>query len=552
MAVETLARYLHTVRYLKPVQLLNRISRTVLPLRAPVPAPSELTFRSLTPGFDRPGRRPAFRQGGAEFFGRYHDIDFVQSWDVDDDDLWQYNLHYFDDLWMAGGKASGVDHDRLINAWIDTQTDINGVGLAPYPTSLRIVNWCKYFWSLPGEELTGRMLRSLAIQAATLERRIEYHLLANHLFANAKALAFAGAAFEGRFGTSLLQRGLRILDEQIDEQFLADGAHIELSPMYHNILAWDVLDLLALSRSAGLAALESRAGRFEDAARKSIAWSRHMTHPDGEVAFFNDAAIGVAPTTSELERYAGRLGVAAAGDPPASERSVWVEDLRDSGYAVVRTADYKAILDLAEVGPPYQPGHAHADTLSFEMSVFGRRCVVNTGVSTYRIGDERDFERSTRAHNTVEVNGRNSSDVWAGFRVARRAVPFDRKIRCDSDCCTVECAHSGYMAAPGNAVHARKWRFSRHAVSITDRVTGNVRTAYAFLHFHPACEIWECKGGWRVAIDEHELLVESDSSSAAVESYEWHESFGRSETAKRIVLPFDNELTVSLKFGGGH
>jgi hypothetical protein len=31
------------------------------------------------------------------------------------------------------------------------------------------------------------------------------------------------------------------------------------------------------------------------------------------------------------------------------------------------------ILDVAPVGPDYLPGHAHADTLSFELSLFGQR-----------------------------------------------------------------------------------------------------------------------------------------------------------------------------------
>ena len=33
-----------------------------------------------------------------------------------------------------------------------------------------------------------------------------------------------------------------------------------------------------------------------------------MSHPDGEIGFFNDSAIGVAPSVSELSNYAARLG----------------------------------------------------------------------------------------------------------------------------------------------------------------------------------------------------------------------------------------------------
>ena len=107
-----------------------------------------------------------------------------------------------------------------------------GNGWEPYPTSLRIVNWIKWALSPPeprggfepgglpvragvgvlqgleGHETTPRQilppdcLHSLAVQARWLRRRLEYHLLGNHLFANAKALVFAGAFFVGPEGAA--------------------------------------------------------------------------------------------------------------------------------------------------------------------------------------------------------------------------------------------------------------------------------------------------------------------------------------------------------------
>ena len=42
-------------------------------------------------------------------------------------------------------------------------------------------------------------------------------------------------------------------------------------------------------------------------------------------------------------------------------------------------------MDVALIGPNYQPGHAHADVLSFELSLFGQRLLVNIGTSEYRL-----------------------------------------------------------------------------------------------------------------------------------------------------------------------
>ena len=63
-----------------------------------------------------------------------------------------------------------------------------------------------------------------------------------------------------------------------------------------------------------------------------------------------------------------------------------------------------AILDVAEVGPSYQPGHAHADTLSFELSLYGQRVLVNSGTSQYGNDAERYRQRSTGAHDAHQRN----------------------------------------------------------------------------------------------------------------------------------------------------
>ena len=46
--------------------------------------------------------------------------------------------------------------------------------------------------------------------------------------------------------------------------------------------------------------------------------------------------------------------------------------------------------------------------------------VTDVGVSTYEKNERRHLERSTASHNCISW-GDNSSDVWSGFRVGRRA-----------------------------------------------------------------------------------------------------------------------------------
>ena len=177
------------------------------------------------------------------------------------------------------------------------------------------MNWLKAAasgWALP-----DAAWHSLAVQARWLTQRLEWHLLGNHLFANAKALVFAGLAFEGPQAEAWLQQGLRILAEQLPEQVLADGGQFERSPMYHALALEDVLDLLNAAQASGCThpALAAALPAWREAAPGMLRWLRAMTHPGGRLACFNDSAHGIAPDGAELERYASALGVTAAPLP---------------------------------------------------------------------------------------------------------------------------------------------------------------------------------------------------------------------------------------------
>src|SRR5204863_9681114 len=107
--------------------------------------------------------------------------------------------------------------------------------------------------------------------------------------------------------------------------------------------------------------------------------------------------------------------------------------------------------------PDHLPGHAHADTLSFELSLREQRVLVNTGTSTYEVAAERLRQRGTAAHNTVVVDGVDSSEVWSSFRVARRARPLAASWGRDGDALWLSAGHEGYRRLPGKVIHRRRW-----------------------------------------------------------------------------------------------
>ena len=129
-------------------------------------------------------------------------------------------------------------------------------------------------------------------------------------------------------------------------------------------------------------------------------WLRAMCHPDGEIAFFNDAAIGIAPSPEHLFDYARRLGL------PDSRLSEELYHLDSTGYIRISKGEAVLLIDVAPIGPDYLPGHAHADTLSYELSLSGKRVLVNSGTSRYGSGREEIGSEALRHTIRWRLKGR--------------------------------------------------------------------------------------------------------------------------------------------------
>ena len=469
--------YWHTARHLKPIQVHNRVLRR-LPGRARV-------------------RQPALRaREGAWTDPIWHEPTRL----IRRCALQQYMLHYHE-----------RPDEELIRSWMEANPAGQGVGWDPYPLSRRIVNWIK--WVMGGRRPRPEILRSLASQTEWLGRHVEYHLLGNHLFENAKALIFTGCFFES---SEWLRKGRDLLEAEIPEQILADGGHFERSPMYHSLIFEDVLDLVNLGR-----AYPGLLPDWSPVAGRMSGWLKQMLHPDGQIAFFNDSTLGVAPEPRLLFEYAARLGI-----EPVSVKPV------PSGYIRLENDATVVLFDAGPIGPDYQPGHAHADTLSFELSHRGQRLLVNSGISTYQCGAERQWQRGTAAHNTVRVDSCDQSEVWSAFRVAGRARPFD--VTTDNRG-WAEAAHDGYHRLKAPVTHRRRIELRKDDLVITDTLDGRgVHEIELFFHLYPGASAG-------IALDPR--------LTPAVEETHFHPRFEQAIPNRTVVGRYRGACPVSFRTG---
>lgn len=391
------------------------------------------------------------------------------SWnDASNGMLWAYNLNYMDYL---------LQEDMTLDEgakWIDKFIEdlpTNKVGLDPYPIALRGINWIKfiskYSSKIPSERLES-WNNSLYSQYKLLEKKLEYHLLGNHLLEDAYSLFIASIYFSDE---RMYSKSSKLLINELKEQILADGAHYEQSPMYHCILLDRLLDCCNVSFNNPRFEEQLSMNAFlREKASQMLGHLSAVAYNDLSFPLLNDSANGIAPTPRELFDYATRLSI-EWGEMP----------MRECGCRKLCNEHIESIIDIGNITASYQPGHTHADTFNYELRIDGMPFIVDTGISTYNKTERRQYERSTKAHNTVSVDGKDSTEVWGGFRVAKRAT-----VSVEQDESTkVKACHDGFGKGK---LHHRSFEISSQSFMIKDTVA-NVQNAVSYIHFAPEVKI---------------------------------------------------------------
>lgn len=526
--LQKLSLYYHTIKYLKWIQIRyqfwykcrNTIRR----------------FSGFKYNFDKhiPDFEKIHFDGGLENYETYsgnhsfcflnlnHSFEVGIDWDFPKlGKLWTYNLNYFEFLNQENRPQYQSEYHDLVDDFIQQLPQLKNAN-EPFPTSLRIVNWIKFI--LSNNNFSSHVLMSLYNQLYILDDNKEFHLLGNHLLENGFALVFGGVFFQDKY---LFQQGKNILIEQLEEQILNDGAHFELSPMYHCLMLHRVLDILNLLRKNSTLINNTLGDQnqfvtfIKSKALIMTGWLANIMYKDGTISHFNDSTDGLAIEPKKLLQYARSLDLNFSNIP-----------FKDSGFRRLMNQSFDVIVKTGKIGPDYIPGHAHADSLSFECRVNNRPFIVDTGISTYEKNDIRQNERSTIMHNTVNVNDKNSSDVWGGFRVGKRAKTVIKKENVNS----LIAFHDGY-----STTHTRHIHLDGKTFSVIDTI--QCKTAKASFHFHPEVILEKT----RVGIKANQAMISFYGAKEVILSkYQYCLGFNKVINAQKMTVVFVNSLTTKI------
>lgn len=527
---------LHTLKYLRWPQFYFRLYRKVKR-----PKVTELFSGAVAPRSQKWINCTLYKEKiaadlSATFLGYSKQLQLPADWnDESHSKLWVYNLHYFEDLLADNAQQKQAFHLDLLDKWISQNPVGQGNGWEPYPISLRIPNVLKAWQA--GLPLTPKHLESLHAQASFLSNDLEKHLLGNHYFVNLKALLFAGVLFKNNRWLSIAIKGLL---QEIPEQTLDDGANFELTPMYHALILVDMLDMYNLCQAYQEKVPKELVNLLVTYIPKMLSFMELMSHNDGGVSFFNDSVDGIAPQKRQIIHYAEQLGFSFKSINLEKPQAI---DSEESGYMVAVQSGNKLLFDAANVGPDYIPGHAHADTLSFELSIGCERVFVNSGTSQYGLGEKRLTERRTMTHNTVEVDQKDSSQVWSGFRVAKRARVLKRNSSLVGDNVILEAAHNGFKKIFNGPLHHRKLTLKSNSLQIADSLEGAFSKAIARFYIHPEIDA-EIEANMLTLNGKHfKLSCDVSALQVTLVDSTWHPGFGLTKKNKCLEVLFTTPFT---------
>lgn len=437
-----------------------------------------------------------------------------------------------------------------------------GLGMnwrSPLELAIRLINWV---WTLDLLRPSGVIRGTLA---AALAESVNLHLWEvarkysrgssanNHLVGEAAGVFIAASYFTTANRAAQLRRQSReILLREIEHQNFADGGNREQAFGYH----FFVLEMFLLSGMVARASGQDFPERFWQGVRRMAEFAVALCEA-GPMPNFGDADDGylldlesrtrdprwllgacsrVLPAS--LEGVDPRWGAQAAQwlpipaaptpEPVSPPRRLTSRAFEKSGYYLLQSGaagsldSISVLFDCGQLGFGAIAAHGHADALSFSLRAFGQDFLVDPGTYDYfTYAEWRQYFRSTRAHNTIEVDGQDQSSMLGKFLWGSRANATCLEWQPNDFGGTVVGEHDGYQRLPDPVRHRRRITLDARAreLEIQDEIfSSRAHELRWFAHVAEGCRVN------RLSASSFELIAERGSVMIALDPrLEWRE-----------------------------
>jgi hypothetical protein len=392
---------------------------------------------------------------------------------------------------LTGDKKYREALRWLLTDWIVANPPGKGVNwTVAMEAALRGISLCltmELLWPFSPEEKPwlDQLTASLWQHLRFIEAHSEFSFLvrSNHYLSNIVGLTTLSAYLHGPGMRWRLRRNGHAVQREILVQTYADGGDCEASTGYHVLVAQMFLHSLVVQRRLGVAI----APEFEARLRLMFEWILtladdawklpHLGDCDnGRVELlFDDIEQSMLPAG---ERHSLRVGslsglaIHLTNAGPGKREQKPLSVLPESGLAVLYAGQASIVYCAMPNGLRGKGSHTHCDKLSLVFRLGAEEVFCDSGSECYtRSAELRNRDRSTRAHNTLMVDGADqnslSSDPRLLFQCGNEAAVSP--IWSDGDR-TVRALHRGYARI--GVEHERTVQLSECCLLIVDELRG--------------------------------------------------------------------------------
>ena len=438
-------------------------------------------------------------------------------------------------LAFAANAEEHADYiGRSIESWLDANPYLYGVNwTSSLELAERLISWALLYPRIADsvasdEEFRRRWLDSIYQHLTRISRKLSLYSSANnHLIGELIGLFVGASCFD--FWPECegwRNRAQRLLEREIRLQVGEDGVNREQAMSYHLF----TMELYLLAYAIGRNTKHPFSAAYADRLRAMAGFLDTVATSSGDLPWYGDSDDARGFLVSEGESglevamqlagllfaeprwlHFGNTATAAAqalvpdllanlehaAQPAAAPRELFP----DAGLACVRSHDesVRLLMDFGPLGFTSIAAHGHADALSLWLAIGDEYFLVDAGTYAYHSHSEwRTYFRSTAAHNTARVDGRNQSEMAGRFMWSAKANARLLRFEQNSEQVTIEAEHDGYARLQDPVTHRRNLGFDRTNgdVSIEDsfRCTGR-HEVELFFHMHEEASVVSVRDG---------------------------------------------------------
>jgi hypothetical protein len=429
--------------------------------------------------------------------------------------VWEPNRHHHLVVLARAYRATGrIEYASAVAEQLESWLDQSPFGFgmnwrSPLELAIRAINWVWALDLLAGSEiltpaLASRVLHALRLHVWDIERKYSRGSSANNHLIGEAAGVFVVTSYFQQLPDAAGLRGEagEILAREIVTQTYPSGATREQAFGYHLFVLQFFVFAGFVARWSGYGFPEEYWRRLASMVEFATAMCAAGPPPafgdadDGYVLDLGNEVRDVPAIAAASAFLIGESGGAVGGVAPVETvawlrvgaqsadggRSRPVESGRaalswrpfaDAGYYLLQwggaaEADRVSVLfDCGELGYTAIAAHGHADALSFTLRAFGEDVFVDPGTFDYFTYPEwREYFRSTRAHNTVVVDGESQSVLLGSFLWGERAAALCTAWEPRADGGAVAGEHDGYRRLTDPVLCRRRLDLSRATRSL--------------------------------------------------------------------------------------